>query len=88
MVRGITGAIQHGSGIVAGTVAVTAGTDAGAGGIMVDTATAAATYTDTPMPTADSVEDKPFAEARSMAVAASTVVEDFTAADGGKRQFC
>lgn len=98
--RGITGAIQPGSGIAAGTVAIgtmTAGMGTAVGIIAdmpTDTSgldavtTAGAIRMPTHMATVDSVADKASAEARSMAVATSTVEGDSTGADGGKSQFC
>ena len=89
LARGITGVIQLGSGIAAGTVAVigtvTVGMDTAIGTIIADTG--AAMHVDTPAPTADSVVDKPSTGARGMAVAASMVEADSTA-DADKRQFC
>lgn len=96
-VRGITGAIQPGSGIAAGTVAVGTMT-AGMGtavGIIADTITdtnavntAGAMLVPTPMATVDSVGDKVSAGAKPMAAATSMVEADSTAADGGKSHFC
>ena len=90
LARGITGVIQLGSGIAAGTVAVigtvTVGMDTAIGTIIADTG--AAMHVDTPAPTADSVVDKPSAGARRMAVAASMVEANSTAADADKRQYC
>ena len=92
LARGITGVIQLGSGMVAGTVAVigtvTVGMDTVIGTIMADMPTGAAMHVDTTAATADSVVDKPSAGARSMAVAASMVEAVSTAADADKRQFC
>ena len=103
LARGITGVIQLGSGMVAGTVAVIgtvtvgmgtvigtviAGMDTVIGTIMADMPTGAAMHVDTTAATADSVVDKPSAGARSVAVAASMVEADSTAADADKRRFC
>ena len=90
--RGITGVIQLGSGIAAGTVAVigagTVGMDTAIGTIIADMLMGAAMRRDTPAPTADSVADKPFTGAGRMVMAASMVEVDSTAADADKRQFC
>src|SRR5215469_9215500 len=65
LARGITGVIQLGSGIAAGTVGVsgtvTAGLDTVIGTIIMAMPTGEAMDVDTPAPTADSVADKPSA---------------------------
>lgn len=87
---GTTGVIQLGSGITGGTVAVigagTVGMDTAIGMIIADMPMGAAMHRDTVAPTADSVADKPFTG--GMAMAASMVEVDSTAADADKRQFC
>ena len=92
LARGITGVIQLGSGIAAVTGAVvgtgTVGMDTAIGTIIADMPMGEAMHTDTPAPTADSVAAKPSTGARRMAVAASMVEVDSTAADTDKRQFC
>ena len=92
LARGITGVIQLGSGIAAGTVAVigtvTVGMDTVIGTIIADMPMGAAMHVDTAAPTADSMVDKASEGARGMAVAASMVEADSTAADADKRQCC